>query len=183
MTTYGDFQSIFQLTAGLTLGVSGLVTLFEDPIEREIRRFSRLWKVSDRLNVRHPNLPPDIVDRINGISNQIEEIQERLSTDFEAEERFRITKLASFVASVVGLVLLIYSSEKSSEIIPFSVKLLSYVLLAYVPIAVIFIAGSLRSISWPYRQHRKQIEESYVSIVNSIWDSPGKQENEGGKMG
>lgn len=183
MTTYGDFQSIFQLAAGLTLGVSGVLTLFEDPIDKESRRITRLSKISRRLLDRHRDLPELIKNDVNILVDIVEDAQEDLSVEAESDDRFRIVKYTSFIASVIGLWLLIYSSDHSPDEIKLTYKILSYFLLAYVPIAVIYVAWVLRRVGLPFEKRRLEYEQKYLDLVNRIWDSKGKIRNEGSRMG
>lgn len=179
MTTYGNFQSIFQLAAGLTLGVSGLVTLFEDPVEKEKRRFSSLAKRALALQRRHSNLSAAISAEVNSLSDRIEDYQERMVKFADAGERFRFVKLFSFVASVVGLILLIYSSESPGDPLPGLVRYLSYALLAYAPLATLAIAREYWRVSRRYEADRKKMDTSYKDLVDKIWAERDRNDQKG----
>ena len=183
MTSYGDFQSIFQLVAGLTLGVSGVLTLFEDPIEQESRRFTRLSKRLRRLPERHIYLDPDIRSNIEGALEEVDDKQESLSIESESEDRFKLTKIISFLVSAIGLWLLIYSSNRSSESIPLSIRVISFVLLAYVPLSILLVAWTFHSIGLPFRSARRSFEKRYFDIVIAIRERRRVLPNESNRMG
>lgn len=121
----------------------------------------------ERFSISDENILSEIEDIRKRINDKIDQM---IGSMNEHDDFYRL-KVASFIASFSGFVLLIISSEISDSKIDLVSKTFAYLLLCYVPIAAFFIARDFKRSFNKYGKERVAIDSEYVSLVNRIFQT------------
>lgn len=168
MPTLGAFQSILQLAAGLNLGISGILTLWDDPIEKEIKRIGRILKRTNGLTARYPATAAAASAEISALSSDCNKEIEKLVLSEGVGETFNTEKTVALMAAVAALVSLVYASEYSDEPITAAVRSLAYLELLVTPVLIIALWFRIGKMSGNLRRLRAGLDRRYVAIVNRL---------------
>ncbi len=168
MSMFSNYQSIFQLVAGISIGFSGIISLFDDPLSKESQKLAALSKRTRAISNRYPSIGNVEKDQIQSLSNDIDNYLDNIIRESNDQVKFPILKMLAFGASIAGFVLLIYASEIPQAKMSSGLKFASYVLLACVPAMTIYVAHWYRSISRSYAANRKTLDNRYIAIVDQI---------------
>jgi hypothetical protein len=168
MPTLGAFQSILQLAAGLNLGISGILTLWDNPIDQESKRIGRIRKRANGLAARYPITAPAAAAEISLLSSECDKEIQQLDLSEGTTEVFTIEKIVALIAAVAALVSLVYASEYPDQPITPTVRLLAYLELLVTPVLIIILLVRILKMAGKLRRVRAGLDRRYVSLVNKL---------------
>lgn len=168
MATFGDFQSIFQLAAGLTLGFSGFVSLFGNPLEHEARKFAELRRSVQRSIARHSQSTRSEKRELENLEAQLDSQQEEISVLDHKDGNFPALRATAFIASALGLYLLVRSSELADRNIDAFSRWTAYALILYVPCSIAYLALILWRRVEKFTCERRRMDSVYVECVMKL---------------
>jgi hypothetical protein len=166
MTTLANYQSIFQLGAGLAIGFSGILSLFPDPLDKELRKLTFLGKRTRALSVRYKKISDTTKKRIDDLDSNIDHQIDILQKNLGDYSNFYAVRIFSILLSFVSAYVLISSSEYPSEPLNDFHRMIGWISLLFVPVSSILIFLHLRSIRIKYGNQRALFDDEYVTCVD-----------------
>lgn len=128
MATWGDFNSLIQLSIGLNAAFATFSDFLGDGLPREERRIDRLIKTIDK---RPPgDCSPPSQDSLSD-RRELQFLLGRCASNRVSHERFRanFVRIGGFLCAFLGAAALIYASYNSETPILFEGQLVVYLLL------------------------------------------------------
>jgi hypothetical protein len=148
--------------------VSGVLTLWEDPIERESKRIGRLRNRTNELAARYPNSGDSVKALIQTLSLECNQKLDELDRKDYSATSFAIEKLIALFAAGFSLASLLYSSEYSNVEITSTLRTFAYFLLFVTPLLVIGLSIRVGIMTWNLKDMRLQLDRKYVGLVNQL---------------
>lgn len=168
MPTLGAFQSVFQLAAALNIGVSGILTLWENPAVREGKRIGRLRDKADKLVSRFSLTAGEDFDAVQRLSSDCLGALDRLDKSDPTAKTFSAEKVIALSAAIISLLSLLYVSEYPDDPITPLTRGLGYFLLFVTPALVAFLTYRIWKMSGKLGALRAELDKRYVALVNRL---------------
>lgn len=177
MAELSDFQSVFEVAAGLHLGVSGLLTLFDDPHRREIQNLVSALKSFKTLQGRY-STRTDLASELAQIKQGIDEAEcqleqaRRVSADTRT---FTLAKLVSVAIGILSIFYVGYCSDNPDRSVDLGIWLIG-MSCAFSPFIIAMSALSPTYVaSGSVRRIRIALDKQYDQVVIAIHRNRGSQ--------
>jgi hypothetical protein len=175
MATWGDYQSLFQLSTALNMGVSGVLSLWEDPQHHHRTEVENIRARALALPLSHPDLAPDLLVDVKKLDETCTaDLSEPIAIlGVRPEWLLLVSKLVSVVCALMGLRFLTISSNLYDFPLDASGRFWS--LMLFVPIGAILVTLAVVSVlaARSLRARRLTLDRKYRDLVVRIWKAVG----------
>lgn len=168
MPTLGSFQSVIQLAAGLNVGVSGILTLWENPIERERETIARLWNRTSDLHRLYPEATEAHKNDIRSLLRDCRVEIKNLTESKGSLVRFTSEKTIALSGAAAAIASLVYATEYPDLVATMPIRILAYATLAVTPVLIGALAYRVWKMSGTLKTARTNLDKRYVALVNEL---------------
>jgi hypothetical protein len=168
---WGEFQSLFQLSTALNVGVSGIISLWEDPNTAHRRQVEKIKGRVLVLPIRHTDLSEHHKGRVTetaGKCDADEALSEKVAGLDIGTIVFTI-KIVSVALAIFGLVLLKISSDSYSLAISDAYRTVAIGLFIPMPVMIVALLYISHVVRGRLKARRIALDACYRQLVVELW--------------
>lgn len=159
---------MLQLAAALTLGVSGILTLWENPVVKEQLLLDGLHTRVSNLRSLFPTKASEYEDEIGLLEQKCVDQKKFIANLGSSNSSFFWEKSISILVAIVSLGCLAYASEFPSHPMSNMMALVTYAVFTFPVLLVGFLALRILSAAGKLNSVRRTLDRQYLVLVRKL---------------